>query len=81
MSELETGKAKFLELVNALDPSVTVVIPTVASNDLFLISLAKGLHKKFITISEDDMMELVSDPNTLRDVTEQVKQALSAIPF
>ena len=80
MSELEDGRTKFLELVKALDPGITVVIPVAASNDLFLISLAKGLHKKFITLSEDDMMDLAGDPGTWSDVTRQVKQALSELP-
>ncbi|MBI5197563.1 MAG: hypothetical protein HZA19_03030 [Nitrospirae bacterium] len=80
MSELEAGTVKFLELVKALDAGITVIIPVASSNDLFLISLARGLHKKFITVSEDDMMDLASDPDTLRDVTRRVKEALSELP-
>jgi hypothetical protein len=77
MSELEEGKAKFLQLIQSIEPGITVVIPTVATNDLFLISLAKGPQKKFITVSEDDLIDLPNDPSTLRDVTEQVKEALA----
>ena len=80
MSELEDGKAKFLEIVKSLDSSVTVVIPTAATNALFLISLAKGIHKKFITVSEDDLMDLASDPDILDDVKDLVTEALSKIP-
>ena len=58
MDELEDGKQKFLEIVKALDSSVEVVIPTTSSRSVFLISLTKGPNRKFITVHEDDILDL-----------------------
>ena len=58
MDEFEEGKQKFLELVTALDVTVEVVIPTTPSQSLFKISLSKGANRTFITVHEDDILDL-----------------------
>jgi len=79
MDEFETGKAEFLELVKKVDPRVQVVIPTASANSMFLISLAKGKAKKFITISEDDMVDLTEDDLIRSGIEDQIRQVISEI--
>ena len=55
MDEIEQGKQKFLEVVKGVDSQVQVVIPVTPSNSMFLISLTKGVNRKFITVPEDDI--------------------------
>lgn len=79
MDEFETEKAEFLELVKKVDPQVQVVIPTTSANSMFLISLAKGKAKKFITISEDDLVDLTEDDLIRSGVEDQIRQVISEI--
>ena len=79
MSEMELGKQKFLELVKTIDPEVAVVIPTAPTNSLFLISLTKGKARKFITVSEDDIVDLVSDDLIRSEVEDRVRQTISEL--
>ena len=79
MDELEVGKQKFLELVQGVDPQVQVVIPVTPSNSMFLISLTKGANRKFITIPEDDIIDLPNEPSILTKVTKTVKDAVASL--
>jgi len=79
MDEMEEGKQKFLEVVKGTDPTVQVVIPVTPSNSVFLISLTKGSNRKFMTISEDDIIDLPNEASTLAKVTKIVKDAVAAI--
>jgi hypothetical protein len=79
MDEFEAGKSQFLELVKKVDPQVQVVIPTTPANSMFLISLSKGKAKKFVTISEDDLVDLVEDDLIHSGVEDQIRQAISEI--
>lgn len=79
MSEIEDGKQKFIEMVKAADPAVTVVIPTSASNSLFLISLTKGKARKFITVSEDDIVDLVLDDLIHDEVEDRIRETISEL--
>jgi hypothetical protein len=79
MDELESGKRKFLEMVKAADSSVAVVIPTAPSNSLFLISLAKGKAKKFITVSEDDIVDLLGDDLIRQEVDDRIREAVRTL--
>lgn len=79
MSEIEDGKQKFIEVVKAIDPQVVIVIPTTPSNGLFLISLTKGNARKFITISEDDMMDLTSDDLIKNEVEDRVRETIAEL--
>ena len=79
MSELEDGKQKFIEMVKAADPAVTVVIPTSSSNSLFLISLTRGKARKFITVSEDDILDILSDDLIHDEVEDRIRETLSEL--
>lgn len=79
MDEMEEGKQKFLEVVKGLDGAVQVVIPLTPSNSMFLISLTKGPNRKFITVPEDDIIDLPNEAGILAKVTKVVKDAVAAL--
>ncbi|MDH4153360.1 MAG: hypothetical protein OEV01_06190 [Nitrospira sp.] len=79
MDEMEEGKHKFLEVVQAVDPSVQVVIPVTPSNSLFLISLTKGPNRKFITVSEDDVIDLPHEASIEANITKMIKEVVAAL--
>jgi hypothetical protein len=79
MDEMEEGKQKFLELVKGIDAAVDVVIPVTPSNSMFLISLTKGPNRKFITVPEDDIIDLPLDASILAKVTKTVNDAIAAL--
>jgi hypothetical protein len=77
--EFEEGKAKFLEAVKGLDAEVTVVIPVTPSRGSFLISLTKGKARKFISVNEDDILDLPEDPAILTKVTGDIQRAIAEL--
>ena len=79
MEDFEEGKAKFLELVNGIDGAVDVVIPTIPSNSQFLISLTKGPNRKFLTVHEDDILDLPSEDDILAKTTTLVREAIAEL--
>ena len=79
MDELEAGKQKFLEVIHSIDSAVEVVIPTTPSNSLFLISLTKGANRKFITVPEDDVLDLPSEEDILAKTTTMLKEAIESL--
>lgn len=79
MDEMEVGRQKFLELVQAIDAAVEIVIPTAPSNGVFLISLTKGPNRRFITVSEDDVLDLPNEAEILEKVTKTVTDAVAAL--
>ena len=79
MDEIEQGKQKFLEVVKGVDSQVQVVIPVTPSNSMFLISLTKGVNRKFITVPEDDIIDLPNDGSVLTKVTKTVKDAVASL--
>ena len=79
MDELEEGKQKFLDIVHTIDSAVEVVIPTTPSNSLFLISLTKGSNRKFITVPEDDVLDLSSEETIVGKTTIMLKEAISSL--
>lgn len=79
MDEIEEGKQKFLEVVKGIDQLVQVVIPVTPSNSMFLISLTKGANRKFITIPEDDIIDLPNEASILMKVTKTVKDAVASL--
>jgi len=79
MDEIEEGKQAFLELVKSVDAEVQVVIPVTPSNSMFLISLTKGPNRKFITVSEDDIIDLPNEHSISTKVTKIVKDAVGAL--
>jgi hypothetical protein len=79
MDEIEEGKQKFLEVVQGIDGSIQVVIPVTSSNSMFLISLTKGSNRKFITVPEDDMIDLPNEASIRTKVTKTIKDAIAAL--
>lgn len=79
MGEMEEGKQRFLEVVREIDAAVQVVIPVTPSNSLFLISLTKGPHRRFVTIPEDDIIDLPNEADIREKVARVVKDAVSAL--
>ena len=78
MEEFAEGKEKFVQVVKSLDPSVEVVIPVTPSRGMFLISLTKSGQRKFLTVSEEDILDLPEDAGILKKVTSEVQSALAA---
>ena len=79
MDEMEEGKQKFLEVVQEIDGAVQVVIPVTPSNSMFLISLTKGPNRKFITVPEDDIIDLPHEASIRTKVTKTIKDAIAAL--
>ncbi len=79
MDEIEKGKQKFLEVIQEIDESVQAVIPVTSSNSMFLISLTKGLNRKFITVPEDDIIDLPNEASIRTKVTKAIKDAIAAL--
>ena len=79
MDEMEEGKQKFLEVVKGIDQQVQVVIPVTPSNSVFLISLTKGPNRKFITVPEDDIIDLPNEAGILTKVTKTIRDAVASL--
>ncbi len=79
MDEWDEGKQEFLEVVKGINPSVEVVIPTKPTNSMFLISLTKGPNRKFITVSEDDIIDLPAEAGIRAKVTKTLQDAVAAL--
>jgi hypothetical protein len=56
-----------------------VVIPVTPSNSMFLISLSKGGNRKFITIPEDDIIDLANEADIRAKVTKVVRTAVGTL--
>ena len=79
MEEFAEGKEKFVQLVKSIDPSVEVVIPVTPSRGMFLISLTKAGQRKFLTVSEEDILDLPEDADILKKVTGEVQSTLGGM--
>ncbi|HZN45133.1 MAG TPA: hypothetical protein VFB56_07375 [Nitrospiraceae bacterium] len=79
MDDWEEGKQKFLELVRGIDADVQVVIPTKPTNSMFLISLTKGPNRKFITVPEDDVIDLPAETSIVAKVTKTLQDAVGSL--
>ena len=79
MDELEEGKQKFLELIATLDRTVEVVIPTTPSQSLFKISLSKGVNRKFITVHEDDILDLPEETSVQEKTKALLQETIDAL--
>ena len=79
MDEFEEGKQKFLELVTALDGTVEVVIPTTPSQSLFKISLSKGANRTYITVHEDDILDLPEVSSVQEKTTALLRETIGAL--
>jgi hypothetical protein len=79
MSDWDEGKAKFQDMVKAADAAVQIVVPVSPSNGMFLISLTKGPNRKFITVSEDDIIDLPNEADIQAKVGKILKDAIAAL--
>jgi len=79
MDEIEAGIKKFHELAKGLDAAVQAVVPVKSTNSMFLISLTKGPNRKFITIPQDDIIDLPNEADILGKVTKVVKDAIGSL--
>ena len=79
MDEFEEGKQKFLELVTSLDGTVEVVIPTTPSQSLFKISLSKGVNRTYITVHEDDILDLPEVSSVQEKTTALLRETIGAL--
>ncbi len=79
MDEWEEGKLTFLEVIKGIDQGVEVVIPTKPTNSMFLISLTKGANRKFLTISEDDIIDLPTEAGIREKMIKTLQAAVSTL--
>jgi hypothetical protein len=79
MEEFDEGKEKFIQVVKGVDPSVEVVIPVTPSRGMFLISLTKSGQRKFLTVSEEDILDLTEDAGILKKVTGEVQSTIASL--
>jgi hypothetical protein len=79
MDELEEGKQKFLEFIADIDSTVEVVIPTTPSQSLFKISLSKGGNRKFITVHEDDILDLPTETSVQEKTKTLLQETIGAL--
>jgi hypothetical protein len=76
MDEWDEGKKRLTDLVRDQASEVTVVIPTRPTGGMFLIALARGKAKKFVSVSEDDLIDLVDDHAVETEVMTKLNGAL-----
>ena len=77
--EFADAKARFLALVHEIDPDVSVVIPERSTQDAFRISLTRGGNRRFLTISEDDMLDLVEDERAAAKMHATLRHEVAAL--
>lgn len=77
--EYTDGKNKFIEAVKAIDRDVEVVIPVTPSRGNFLIALSKGRARKFISVTEDDILDLPEDEQTHQKVSADIKSTIAEL--
>ncbi|MEW6684260.1 MAG: hypothetical protein AB1451_15290 [Nitrospirota bacterium] len=76
MDEWDEGKARLTDLVRTAAPDVSVVIPVRPTGGMFLIAFARGRAKKFLSVSEDDLIDLVDDHAVETQVMAKVHDAI-----
>ncbi|MFI5303899.1 MAG: hypothetical protein ACHQYP_03790 [Nitrospiria bacterium] len=79
MDDFEEAKVRFLQILQKIDPVVQAVIPVLPSNGHFLISLTRKKARKFMTVSEDDLLDLPADHVIRSEVEEQIKETLESM--
>jgi hypothetical protein len=77
--EFADAKARFIALVHEIDPEVAVVIPERSTQDAFRISLTCGGNRRFLTLSEDDMLDLVEDPHSAAKMHARLRAEVAAL--
>jgi hypothetical protein len=77
--DIDAGKTALLALIAQLDADVQVVIPVRATNDRYLIALSKGKTREFISIAEDDLLDVEREPAVRREVEATVRAGLAKL--
>ena len=77
--EFAPAKTRFVALVHEIDPDVVVVIPERSTQDAFRISLTRGPHRRFLTVSEDDMLDLVEDESAAAKMHATLRQEIALL--
>jgi hypothetical protein len=79
MDDFEEGRTQFLQILKKIDPGAQAVIPVAPSNGHFLISLTRKKARKFLMVSEDDILDLPADHTIQNEIEEQIKETLASI--
>ena len=77
--EFADAKARFVALVHEIDPDVSVVIPERSTQDAFRISLTRAGNRRFMTVSEDDMLDLVEDERAAGKMHAKLRAEIAAL--
>ncbi|MCC6850199.1 MAG: hypothetical protein IT294_17035 [Deltaproteobacteria bacterium] len=77
--EFAPAKTRFIALVHEIDPEVAVVIPERSTQDVFRISLTRGASRRFLTLSEDEMLDLVEDPRAAANMHVRLRAEVAAL--
>jgi len=77
--EFTPAKQRFIDLVHEIDPDVVVVIPERSTQDAFRISLTLGGNRRFVTVSEDDMLDLVEDEHAAGKMHAMLRGEIAAL--
>ena len=77
--EFAAAKARFIALVHEIDPDVAVVIPERSTQDAFRISLTRGSSRRFLTLSEDDMLDLEEDERAAAKMHARLRSEIAGL--
>ena len=77
--EFAEAKAAFRAAVAALDASIECVIPTRSTGNNFLIGLQRGNAKKFLTLSEEDLLDFAEDEEAREEITGRIRERIAEL--
>lgn len=80
MDEFQAGKQKLIELVRSLDPALDCVIPSRSTGGYFRVGLGKGNHKVFLSLTEDEILDLEESEEAMAKMKPKVEELLKGIP-
>jgi len=79
MDEFAAAKQRFIAIAHEIDPEVVVVIPERSTQDAFRISLTRGAHRRFLTLSEDELLDLVEDAQATAKMHATLRRELAQL--
>lgn len=79
MDAIEVGRAKFLELLSAVDPVVQASMPAHPTDGRFLIALTRKGLVRTISVTEDDLIDMVEDDLIRQSVEGQIREAIELL--
>jgi hypothetical protein len=77
--EFAEAKHKFIELAQEIDPEVVVVIPERSTLDSFRISLTRGGHRRMLSLSEDELLDLIEERDAAARMHARLRLELSQL--